>query len=239
MSISSEERPPLLVYYGFGRVDALARAGCVALQPGHHSAAELTTLRSEGVRPLAYLSLGEDTGTPAPWQRAERNLEWGGHYVDVAHPGWLARCLDGAGRARELGFDGLLLDTLDAVDAPGASPSDRPAMLALLSRLRADWSEAYLLANRGASLLPEMAGLVDGVLFESFSCRWTDLGPRWLSRSELAWTRDWAKHVRRLGLDGFALDYAVGRPDLARKARARAMRLGLPCQVAARELDTI
>lgn len=241
MSISSDpkRRVPLLVYYGFGRLDALACAERAALQPDHYTTEELATLRMAGVRPLAYLSLSEDTGPEAPWQRRARNPDWGGAYVDVAHPDWVTRCLEEARRARERGFEGLLLDTLDLMDAPAALPQDRLALLTLIGRLRAAWPGAYLLANRGAALLPELTGTVDGVLFESFSCCWTDQGPRWLSRSELRWTRAWALRVRRSGLDGFALDYAADRPDLARRARVRARRFGLPCQVANRELDTL
>ena len=50
---------------------------------------ELAWLRAREVQPLGYLSLSEDQGPPAPWQRPERNPDWGGAFVHVGHPGWV------------------------------------------------------------------------------------------------------------------------------------------------------
>jgi hypothetical protein len=76
-------------------------------------------------------------------------------------------------------------------------------------------------------MLPQLAELVDGILFESFSARWTDdggYGP---------WPADVLEHhakvaeqLLRYDLDLFALDYAdtAGLSDFAeRRARQFAL----------------
>lgn len=66
-----------IALYGAGQLERLLRYQRVVLQPDFYSAAELSRLRKAGVEPLAYLSLSEDQGPPAPWQRPERNPDWG------------------------------------------------------------------------------------------------------------------------------------------------------------------
>ena len=164
----------LAVYYGAGELGALSRFGRVALQPGHYRDGDLERLRAAGTSPLAYLSLGEDTGGPAPWCRDDRNPDWHGFYVRAGHPGWAAHITQQAEALTARGFAGFLLDTLDCADL---FPEERDAYLELVRRVRAALPEGYLLANRGFSLLPELAEFVDGVLFRAFSSTWRGAVP--------------------------------------------------------------
>ena len=70
----------------------------MVLQPDFYTPEELAVLAERGVQPLAYLSLSEDTGPPAPWQRADRNPDWGGAFVHVGHPGWVEHVVGQATR---------------------------------------------------------------------------------------------------------------------------------------------
>ena len=112
---------PVGFYYGSGKLERLTRFDRVVLQPDAYTPVELAQLRGEGTLPLAYLSLSEDVGPPAPWQ-----------------------------------------------------PGDLPDLLALITTLRGLPRSGYVLANRGFAMLPQLAEVVDGILFESFSARWTD-----------------------------------------------------------------
>ena len=111
-SISCRAHPALLLYYGSGELNALARHERVVLQANHYFPSEVKYLSANGTAPLAYLSLGEDTGPDAPWQLSERNPVWGGRYVDPAHPGWLEHVRAQAELALEAGLGGLVLGTL-------------------------------------------------------------------------------------------------------------------------------
>ena len=111
------------------------------------------------MQPLAYLSLSEDQGPPAPWQRADRNPDWGGAFVYVGHPGWVEHVVGQARAALEAGFAGLFLDTLNV---ELTYPEDVPHLLDLIAALREEAGDAYILANRGFGMLPRLVELVDG-----------------------------------------------------------------------------
>lgn len=225
-STSYRAHPDLLVYYGTGQLDALARSRRVVLQADHYSPADLGQLAAGGTSALAYLSIGEDTGPEAPWQLPEKNSVWGGRYVDPAHPGWRAHLVAQAESALADGFTGLMLDT---IETPPVLRGGQAAVVRIVEDLRALMGDGYLLANRGYALLADLAPLVDGFLFEAFSTTWED-GYRSLRGRELLDNATRLSSMRATGRELFALDYA-DRPELADFAVARGANLGLPVQV--------
>ncbi|HYN96982.1 MAG TPA: hypothetical protein VES42_24335 [Pilimelia sp.] len=229
-------REPICFFYGAGRLDALSRYARVVLQPEFYPPAELATLAAADVQTLAYLSLSEDTGPPAPWQRPMHNPDWGGAYVQVGHPGWVEHVVGQATAAVSAGFGGLFLDTLNV---ELTFPEDVPHLLTLIGAIRAEAKPGYLLANRGFGLLPALAEQVDGVLFESFTARWTDEG------GYAAWPPDVLEHhaqiaeqLLALDVDLYALDYADS-PGLAAFASRRAQQFGLLCVVSDKALSRV
>jgi UDP-glucose 4-epimerase/UDP-glucuronate decarboxylase len=229
------ERKPIAFYYGVGQLDRLSEYRTVVLQPDFYSAVDLIHLRQCGVRPLAYLSLSEDQGPPAPWQRDDRNPDWGGHFVQVGHPGWVEHVLDQAEAALSAGFEGLFLDTLNV---ELTYPGDVPHLLALIASLRRLSESAYLLANRGFGMLPQLADLVDGVLFESFTVRWIDEGYAPWPPEVLEHHAHIAEGLAELKLDLYALDYADSE-GLAAFAARRAEQFGLEVFVSDRALSRL
>ena len=233
-----EARASFFVYYGFGALDALGEYSQVVLQPDHYTQEDLLGLKAGGTKPLAYLSLGEHfptRGEQAVWQRPARNDDWATHYVQVGHPLWQKHLRSRAAAYLAKGFEGLFLDTLETVDV---FPEDRAPMLALLTSLRAVVGAKPLVANRGFSLLPELAPLVDAVLFEGFSTRWTAEGYEALAKGDLEWTRHTAERLRRAGLEVYALDYGA-TPELRAFAQQRANTFGLESLVSNRDLTEI
>ncbi len=226
---------PICFYYGDGRLMELAEYPRVVLQPDFYNADELAYLREKGVQLLAYLTLSEDTGPPAEWQRAERNPDWGGTFVHVGHPGWVSHVVGQARDALAAGFDGLFLDTLNV---ELTFPENVPHLLALVAALRAEAGPAYILANRGFGMLPRLAELVDGVVFESFSARWTDQGYAAWPADTLEFHAQIAEQLLRLQLDLYALDYADG-PGLTDFAVRRARQFGMQCIVSDRALSRV
>lgn len=224
----------LAVYYGRGEVAVLAGLRRVVLQPGYHAPFELAELKAGGTEPLAYLSLSEDTGPPAPWQRRESNPDWGGHYVDLTHPGWQELVHMRTIAALELGFNGLFLDTLDL---PARFPSEEEPLIELVAAARNAVGSGYLLANRGYALHEQLAELVDGFLFEAFSTTWHG-GYRALTGPDLVGNAARLDRLRATGRDLFALDYA-DTPALAAFARSRAATHGVPLQVSDRHLTRL
>jgi len=227
---------PIAFYYGAGELSKLVQYQRVVLQPDFYTSQEIAWLQKQGTFPLAYLSLSEDTGPPAPWQREKRNPDWGGAYVYVSHPDWVNHVTKQARDALNKGFLGLFLDTLDIAEV---YPEDAPHLLMLVALLREETQPAYLLANRGFTLLPRLAAFVDGHLFESFSVAWTRSGTYevW-SQQVLQDHARLAENLIEMDLDLFALDYA-DTPDLETFARHRAHQFGMTSFISNRELSRI
>jgi hypothetical protein len=226
---------PIAFYYGAGQLDRLARYRRVVLQPEFYSPPELAELNARQVQPLAYLSLSEDQGPPAPWQRRERNPDWGGAFVYVGHPGWVEHVIGQAKAAIAGGFAGLFLDTLNV---ELTFPEDVPQLLTLVAAIREEAKPAYLLANRGFGMLPRLADIVDGVLFESFSVRWVDNGYAPWPPDVLEHHAQIAERLLELDLDLFALDYADS-PGLTDFAHRRARLFALHSFVSDRALSRL
>lgn len=227
---------PIAFYYGAGEVDRLSRFDKVVLQADFYSRQELDLLRERGVQTLGYLSLTEDVGPPAPWQRPERNPDWGGAFVYTGDPRWVTHVVDQARNAMARGFSGLFLDQLNL---EFYYPEDLPHLLYLIAAIREEAKPDYLLANRGFGLLPQLADLVDGVLFESFSARWVD------TESYAPWPDDVlethakvAERLLGLDIDVYALDYAEDE-ELCEYAYRRAREFGMLCFVSDRVLSKI
>ena len=236
LPVQTERVPPkaFAVYYGHQNLKKLSAYRMVVIQVQHYSPDDLLWLRGQGVTVLAYVSVGEDPNpVRSPWSRKVRNHDWGTWYVKIGHAGWTAH-LHALADDYLQHCDGLLLDTLDG---SVLFPADRSPLLRTLRGLRARHPDAYLLANRGFDLLPEMGQYVNGVLLESFTTSWED-GYRKLRPNELVFTCEMLRRARLSQLDVFALDYAF-TPELRRAARVRARAQGLNTFVSVRELNAI
>jgi hypothetical protein len=229
------ERPPICFYYGDKHLDELATYPRVVLQPEFYTPQELAQLADKGVQTLGYLSLSEDQGPPAPWQRQERNPDWGGAFVEVGHPLWVEHVVGQAKDAMAAGFAGLFMDTLNV---ELTYPEDVPHLLTLVAAIRTEAEPGYLLANRGFGMLPRLAELVDGVVFESFSARWTDEGYAPWPADVLEFHAQIAEQLLQLELDLYALDYADS-PGLTDFAMRRARQFGMQCVVSDRALSRV
>jgi hypothetical protein len=229
-------RDPIALYYGVGRLDDLAAYRRVVLQPEAYSPEDLLDLRSRDTEPLAYVSLSEDPGPPAPWQRHERDPDWGSALVHVGHSGWVTHVMSQAARAVERGFSGLFLDTLNV---EWTHPEDLPHLVSLVGALREQaGASAYLLANRGFAMLPKLAEFVDGVLFESFSVRWVEQGYAPWPSDVLEGHARVAERLLGFDLDLYSLDYAEDE-QLAAFAERRAHQFGMSCFVSDRALSRL
>lgn len=134
----------------------------------------------DGPQAFAYVSIGEVEDS-APERKSlekaglllDRNAKWNSHVVDVTAPAWRDAVLEKVADARQRGFSGVMLDTVDSPLAWAAqtSPARRAAMrescLMLLSAIREHQPDMKLMLNRGFSLLPDAALQLDFLLAES------------------------------------------------------------------------
>ncbi len=227
---------PIAFYYGFGKLNALASYQRVVLQPAHYTADNLTWLKARGIKPIAYLSLGEDAGPPANWHRSKKNTAWQTRYVKLSSIAWQQHVCIQVKKYLAKGFDGIFLDTIDVVDL---FPEDRKSMIELVTTIRAITGQRLLIANRGFSLMKELSYLVDAVVFEAFSTKWNKDGEYVpLTVNELNWTSVIADELSKIDMPIYALDYA-DTPFLKAFAKRRANQHGFITSVSNRDLTHI
>jgi len=198
-------RPPIAVFRGSGSLEALLCYRRAVLRPEMYVRHELTELEQGGTLPLAHLSLAEGT-------------------VRSEDPGWPERVRSEAESALDSGFAGLFLDRLDF------GPRRPEVVLGLVAALRETCGSHYLMANGGFALLPRLAELVDGVLFESFTTRCLEGGYAPWPPDVLDQNARVAERLLGYDLNLYALDYAED-DALASFAVGRARQFGMTCFV--------
>lgn len=234
-------------YYGSGRLIDLAAYDLVILQPLQYTRSQIEALQQAGVICLAYLSLGElpEWAANPAWRLidprtglATHNPTWGTIYLDCRLPAWQEQILDVSAPALLAGgFAGLFLDTLDVQES---FPMTRPGVAELVQRLRTAFPSILLAANRGFSLLEQVAPALDAFVFEAFTTYCRDGRYAAWTGSDLEWTERKAAELTAIcdGRPLLALDYGAPKDDkLRRLAKTRAAEHNFLSFVTTRYLD--
>lgn len=236
-----------ICYYGPGQLQQIQQADWAILQAGHYTPTDLAQLNAHQTVTFAYLSIGEEPlsvdkswhiRTPDLARQLITNHLWQTNYVDCRSPEWQSYLLSQAiPRLQAQGFQGILLDTLDVQEQ---FPETRPGVIQLLQRLRHTFPNLYLIANRGFSLLDDVAPLLDAILFESYSTyHYGKLCAAWPEKDH-AWLALQAARLHTTGLPILALDYAnPDQPELAHYAQSRARAAGFIPYVTNWALDSL
>jgi len=228
-------KDPISFYYGYDNIAKLGNYQKVVLQPSHYSKEDILEL-NRTTETYAYISMGEDSTSDGPWRLAEQNPDWGSSYVDMSSKLWHDNVLRQIEAYFEQGFQAVFLDTLDAIDI---YPEHRTDLLLLLANIKLLAKDRPLMANRGFSLMPEITNFIDSIVFEGFSCVWTENGrSRMLDATELLWTKRIARELTAYDLEVYALDYAQD-PRMIKFATERAKVFGFVPVISNRNLTLI
>lgn len=205
---------------------------------------------------LAYVSVGEADARRPYWPAVrgqpflvEPNPDWPDNNirVDVRDPRWQDILLrEEVPRLMKLGFDGLMLDTIDTAPYlenkdPMRFAGSRQALRDWLRRLRESFPRAVVIANGGAALV-DAAPFVDGFVIEGVFSIY-DPG-RKVYRATTDAERTWklgaiarARDIARKPV--FSIEYAdVGDVALSRWAFQESVRHGFRPYVGVRDLNT-
>lgn len=144
----------------------------------------IAKLNAAGVYTICYITIGEDDslntgdglgeGGYASYYIYEngapkKNDNWNSYFVDAGSPVWQEIVIEKARKILAMGADGLFMDTVDSVDV---DMNTLGGMISLIKRLREEFPEAKLVANRGFSALEYVSQYLDGLMFESFNTTW-------------------------------------------------------------------
>ncbi|MES1207848.1 MAG: endo alpha-1,4 polygalactosaminidase, partial [Pseudomonadota bacterium] len=215
----------------------------------------LSALPRDAIR-LGYLSIGEADPRREYWNEVraapflvEPDPSWPENVrVDLRDPQWQAVLLDQEiPRLLAMGFDGLMLDTIDT--APYLQAKDgvrfggmRDALRELLRAIHQKFPRAPLIAN-GTEALVDVAPFVDGFVVEGVFATY-DFGRR-LYRETTADERTWklAKIDQALAVARrpvFTIEYAdVGDAALSGWAAGEAERRGFRPYVTVKDLNML
>jgi polysaccharide biosynthesis protein PelA len=212
-------RMPRFGGWAWGSVpaDAVAKAGFDWFEtgyPGDTQANEI--LRNAGVRPFAYINLGElhdDLRDAAGYSGAilRTNGDWGTYLVDVTHPSWQDWLVRRADEAYRTGSRGVKWDVATPDVPPGKTRGDvNDAIASVMQRILSQHPDMKFIFNQGfefAIAYPQFAhGLETEGLFSASTYSGAWLQP---------WNDPWywgpqfeqAKQVRDRGVPVFIAEY--------------------------------
>jgi len=183
--------------------------------PGDTNANDV--LSSGGVRPFAYVNLGEigddlwaASGYTGPILRT--NGDWGTHLVDVTEPSWQDWLVRRADEAYRTGSRGVKWDVATPDVPPGKTRGEvNDAIASAMRRVRAQHPDMKFVFNQGFDFALAYPELVDGVqtegLFAASSYPGAYLQP-WADPHYWGPQFEQAKALRDRGIPIFAAEYA-------------------------------
>ncbi len=199
---------------------------------------DLLILEAEGVGDLSaadkkgrlcvgYMSVGEAENTrwfwpdlkSKPWV-LDVNPDWpDSRLVDVRSKEWQDLVVDViAANLIAAGYDGFILDNVDTAEALLRRDADLykgadEAMAGIIRRLRKTYPDAVIIANGGLSIVPEVAGSLDAMMYEGTFSTWRAKPDGGFGYAEIppktkTWLRPRLLRVKSSGLPILSLEYA-------------------------------
>lgn len=170
-------------YYSKTEFETTPALDCILLDPEAHPS--LQPLLEGGVKPYAYLSLGEvsenrwyfNTVRDRDLLLHEQNNFPGSWFVDIRDKKWHRFLVNQViPKLFEQGFEGLLLDTLDhalylEAEDPISFKGMKNAAIDLVEAIRNRYPNASIVLNRGFELVDDLGDLVSVVLAEDVMSR--------------------------------------------------------------------
>jgi endo-alpha-1,4-polygalactosaminidase (GH114 family) len=174
-------------------------------------------LNAGGVRPFAYINLGElhdDLRDAARYTGPilRTNGDWGTHLVDLTDPSWQDWLVRRADEAYRSGSRGVKWDVANPDVPPGKTRGDvNDAMASVMARIRQQHPDMKFVVNQGFDFALAYPQFVDGVqtegLFSAASYPSAYLHP-WDDPWYWGPQFDQAKELQRKGIPIFIAEYA-------------------------------
>jgi len=195
-------------YYGSGQIGAMSARDAAIIETKSQTPESIAQLQAADTLVIGYMSIGEDDGfrvgdgrgpggyDSAYFDRngdnvADQNPIWKSYYADARQPSWRRYFLDRAYQMREhYGVDEFFLDTVDTSELYKESEE---GMISLIRELRAQNPDSIIVLNRGFHTVEELAPVIDGVMFESFTTNYDFDNKEYIMQRPSGW--DWGLDV--------------------------------------------
>lgn len=170
----ADYKPNFGVVYSNVDVSEVEGYDLLIVEPYYFDKEKVQELHQKGTKVIAYISLGEVNPSRNYFEEFKalgfrgRNDDHGSYYIDLANktvqdtfinniiPSYIA-----------LGFDGLFLDTIDAVAPYSERKDQQENMVQLIKSIRETNPDKTIIQNAGFFLLSETKNYVDAVAIEN------------------------------------------------------------------------
>jgi len=143
------------------------------VEPYFYTKQEISNFHSRGLKVVAYISLGEVNESRRYFEEFKeigfkgKNENHGSYYTDLTNPKVKDKFINQiVPELLAFGYDGLFMDTIDAVAPYTIRREMKNDMIELIKKIRAKNPKKILIQNAGFFLLDETADLVDAVAIE-------------------------------------------------------------------------
>lgn len=148
----------------------------VIVEPDFYSKSEVDALKATGVKIIAYTTLGEVD--PNRWYFPileehgflGQNTNWNSHFLNLSDERTRHLIVDRVlPEIMMKGFDGIFMDTIDAV-APYTDRSNLiPYMSEIIHDIRSKYPKKIIIQNAGLFLLDKTSDVIDAILIEDIA----------------------------------------------------------------------
>ncbi|WP_194851980.1 endo alpha-1,4 polygalactosaminidase [Nonlabens antarcticus] len=145
----------------------------VVVEPILFTAADVSVLKSQNKKVLAYISLGEVSAVASHYaaiktETLAKNDIWNSYVLDISAPKTRESLMSLIEEHLAVkGFDGIFLDNIDNYTIWGPTPEKKEALLSFLQDVKSRFRESVLMQNAGLLILKETSPYIDIVAVES------------------------------------------------------------------------
>lgn len=161
------------------------------LETDHYTEDEIREFRKQGAIVLGYVSLGEVDTNRSYFTELQKqgflgiNPNWNSHYLNLEDAETRRILIDSAAAGvMGKGADGLFLDTIDAVAPYTERKHLKDEMLNLISSLRSEFPDSWIMQNAGLFMVDKTSALIDGLLIEGIATDYNFAAGEYLLRPD-------------------------------------------------------
>jgi uncharacterized protein (TIGR01370 family) len=213
------------VYYGSNNIEKLSKYDLVIIEPYNYKKEDIQKLKSlnPNIKVIAYLSIGEVDKDRNYFKECQKIIigkdqNWNSYYVNVSSPIWQKIILDEVKKFKDMGFDGVFLDTVDSA----IYTNQKKEVIELIKKIRKENPNIIIIQNRGFEVVDKTSPYIDGVLFEDFTTTYNFESKKacYWEGNDLNWVNSQAEKLKSLrekyNLIILTLDY-VSDDEMAKR----------------------
>ena len=172
------EKHSVLICYGRLEPETIKGYDYVVLESQHYNIYEITKIKSQNKKVVAYISLGEINADSKYFDLLKENTFgkneiWNSYYLNLKSENTIEKIMEMVKNTLNIGYDGLFFDNIDNFTSFGPQSQQKEDLLKLLKTIDNDYSDHVFIQNAGIQIISETAQYVDAIVIESVASNYT------------------------------------------------------------------